>query len=239
LVVDRDRVGEAVTPEDVHRFVLNGVPQDGPLVGGESKILLPGLRRAISPKTPGQRDYLQAIATTDIVVSIGPAGTGKTYLAVAKAVEAMARKREANHSGPAVEAGESSAFSRAFQEGGSLRRWRRRSRIVPPERSEGVEQRMDRAARFMRGALLGRVSSWTKRRTRRPADEDVSARLGEQQGGRGRQDPPTCPSGRIRIDPDRRILRHRWHCVLLPRRCDGSGTGWYGDHRAYAADQSG
>ncbi|HEV8598422.1 MAG TPA: PhoH family protein [Gemmatimonadales bacterium] len=111
-LLDMARVGEAVTPEDVHRFVLNGVPLDGPLVGGESKILLPGLRRAISPKTQGQRDYVQAIATTDIVVSIGPAGTGKTYLAVAKAVEAMARKRVKRIilARPAVEAGESLGF---------------------------------------------------------------------------------------------------------------------------------
>ncbi len=111
-LLDMARVGETVTPEDVHRFVLNGVPLDGPLAGGESKILLPGLRRAISPKTQGQRDYVQAIATTDIVVSIGPAGTGKTYLAVAKAVEAMARKRVKRIilARPAVEAGESLGF---------------------------------------------------------------------------------------------------------------------------------
>jgi phosphate starvation-inducible PhoH-like protein len=92
--------------------VLDGVPSDGPLSGGESKIVLPGLRRAISPKTQGQRDYVHAIATTDIVVSIGPAGTGKTYLAVAKAVEAMARKRVKRIilARPAVEAGESLGF---------------------------------------------------------------------------------------------------------------------------------
>ena len=50
---------------------------------GEQKIILPGLRRVIPPKTPGQREYLRAIAQNDIVVGIGPAGTGKTYLAVA------------------------------------------------------------------------------------------------------------------------------------------------------------
>jgi phosphate starvation-inducible PhoH-like protein len=52
------------------------------------------------------------MATTDIVVSIGPAGTGKTYLAVAKAVEAMARKRVKRIilARPAVEAGESLGF---------------------------------------------------------------------------------------------------------------------------------
>jgi len=111
-LLDLARIGEAVTPEDVHRFVLDGVPAEGPLAGGEAKIVLPGLRRAIAPKTQGQREYVQAIATTDIVVSIGPAGTGKTYLAVAKAVEAMARKRVKRIvlARPAVEAGESLGF---------------------------------------------------------------------------------------------------------------------------------
>ena len=111
-LLDLARVGEAVSPEDVHRFALDGVPAEGPLAGGESKIVLPGLRRAISPKTQGQRDYVHAMSTTDIVVSIGPAGTGKTYLAVAKAVEAMARKRVKRIilARPAVEAGESLGF---------------------------------------------------------------------------------------------------------------------------------
>jgi phosphate starvation-inducible PhoH-like protein len=111
-LLDIARAGEAVSVEDVFRFVQDGVPADSPLAGGEGKIVLPGLRRAIAPKTQGQRDYVHAIATTDIVVSIGPAGTGKTYLAVAKAVEAMARKRVKRIilARPAVEAGESLGF---------------------------------------------------------------------------------------------------------------------------------
>jgi phosphate starvation-inducible PhoH-like protein len=111
-LLDIARTGEAVTSEDVYRFAHDGVPADGPLAGGEGKIVLPGLRRAISPKTPGQREYCQAIATNDIVIGIGPAGTGKTYLAVAKAVEAMARKRVKRIvlARPAVEAGESLGF---------------------------------------------------------------------------------------------------------------------------------
>jgi len=111
-LLDIARIGEAVSVEDVYRFAQDGVPLDGPLAGGEGKIVLPGLRRAIAPKTAGQRDYVQAIATTDIVVGIGPAGTGKTYLAVAKAVEALARKRVKRIilARPAVEAGESLGF---------------------------------------------------------------------------------------------------------------------------------
>jgi phosphate starvation-inducible PhoH-like protein len=110
-LVDLARIGEAISPEDVRRLAQDGVAEAG-LAGGEGKIVLPGLRRAILPKTPGQREYLQAIAAHDIVVSIGPAGTGKTYLAVAKAVEAMARKRVRRIilARPAVEAGESLGF---------------------------------------------------------------------------------------------------------------------------------
>ncbi len=111
-LLDLARIGEAVSADDVLRFAQDGVPMEGPLAGGEGKIVLPGLRRAIAPKTQGQRDYLQAISAHDVVVSIGPAGTGKTYLAVAKAIEAMARKRVRRIilARPAVEAGESLGF---------------------------------------------------------------------------------------------------------------------------------
>jgi phosphate starvation-inducible PhoH-like protein len=85
-------MGESVTADDVSRLATEGPPPEGAAVS-DGKIVLPGLRRAIAPKTQGQRDYLQAISTHDIVVGVGPAGTGKTYLAVAKAVEALARKR--------------------------------------------------------------------------------------------------------------------------------------------------
>jgi len=110
-LLDLARIGEAVTPDDVARLATDASTGEVP-VPGDGKIVLPGLRRAISPKTQGQRDYLQAIANHDIVVGIGPAGTGKTYLAVAKAVEALARKRVKRIilARPAVEAGESLGF---------------------------------------------------------------------------------------------------------------------------------
>ena len=111
-LIDLARMGESVSPEDVYRLAADGPPVDGATAPGEGKIVLPGLRRAIVPKTQGQRDYLQAISSNDIVVGIGPAGTGKTYLAVAKAVEALARKRVKRIilARPAVEAGESLGF---------------------------------------------------------------------------------------------------------------------------------
>ncbi len=111
-LLDLARMGEPVTPDDVFRLASEGATTEMPAQTADGKIVLPGLRRAIVPKTQGQRDYLQAIANHDIVVSIGPAGTGKTYLAVAKAVEALARKRVKRIilARPAVEAGESLGF---------------------------------------------------------------------------------------------------------------------------------
>ncbi len=68
--------------------------------------------KSIKPKTLGQKRYLDAINKNDIVFGIGPAGTGKTYLAVAMAVQAM-KNNEVNRiiiTRPAVEAGESLGF---------------------------------------------------------------------------------------------------------------------------------
>jgi phosphate starvation-inducible PhoH-like protein len=111
-MIDLVRMGEAVTVDDVSRMAAEGLTSDAPAPSADGRIVLPGLRRAIVPKTQGQRDYVEAIAANDIVVGIGPAGTGKTYLAVAMAVEALARKRVKRIilARPAVEAGESLGF---------------------------------------------------------------------------------------------------------------------------------
>lgn len=69
-------------------------------------------RRFVAPKTRGQKEYVDAIRGHDIVFGIGPAGTGKTYLAMAAAVSCL-RKREADRiilTRPAIEAGESLGF---------------------------------------------------------------------------------------------------------------------------------
>jgi len=68
--------------------------------------------KSIGPKTQGQREYVEAIKKFDIVFGIGPAGTGKTYLAMACAVEAL-KKQEVRRlilTRPAIEAGESLGF---------------------------------------------------------------------------------------------------------------------------------
>lgn len=68
--------------------------------------------REVRPRTPGQLRYVNAINDNDVVFSIGPAGTGKTYLAVAMAVEALKHQeiRKIVLVRPAVEAGESLGF---------------------------------------------------------------------------------------------------------------------------------
>ena len=114
-LVDLARIGEPLEPQDVDRLIAEeakGTLGQVGAGGGDGRIILPGLRRVIQAKTPGQREYLQAIAQHDIVVGIGPAGTGKTYLAVATAVDALARKRVRRIvlARPAVEAGENLGF---------------------------------------------------------------------------------------------------------------------------------
>jgi len=69
-------------------------------------------RGVVRPKTPGQKRYIEAIKTNDLVFGIGPAGTGKTYLAMAMAVAALksAQVSRIILTRPAVEAGEKLGF---------------------------------------------------------------------------------------------------------------------------------
>ena len=75
-------------------------------------ISVPSRRRLISPKTINQKKYIDAIRAYDLVISIGPAGTGKSYLAVAMAVSALMKREVARIilTRPAVEAGERLGF---------------------------------------------------------------------------------------------------------------------------------
>jgi phosphate starvation-inducible PhoH-like protein len=74
--------------------------------------LTPAGKRRVAPKTINQRRYLDAIDTHDIVFGIGPAGTGKTYLAMAQAVSFLVAKKVSRIilARPAVEAGEKLGF---------------------------------------------------------------------------------------------------------------------------------
>ena len=78
----------------------------------ETKILVSPKRPPIVPKTAGQRAYLQAIQTHGMAFGVGPAGTGKTYLAMAMAVSALKKEQITRIilTRPAVEAGEALGF---------------------------------------------------------------------------------------------------------------------------------
>jgi phosphate starvation-inducible PhoH-like protein len=110
-MIETARQQMELTADDVLRMSID-TPREGN--GGEDlqRIVLPGIRKIIQPKTSGQSEYLRLISENDIVVGIGPAGTGKTYLAVAAAVDALSRKRVRRIvlARPAVEAGESLGF---------------------------------------------------------------------------------------------------------------------------------
>jgi phosphate starvation-inducible PhoH-like protein len=99
-----------LSPDDVTR-ILAGV-KNGQPPGDHVTIDVFRAGRQIRPKSPGQARYVEAIRQNDIVMCSGPAGTGKTYLAVAMAVAALKREsiRKIVLVRPAVEAGESLGF---------------------------------------------------------------------------------------------------------------------------------
>jgi phosphate starvation-inducible PhoH-like protein len=98
------------TPEVAERLYRMGGGGEGKKVLGD--VILSHRGRRISPKTRNQKYYTDSIRTSEIVFGVGPAGTGKTYLAVAMAVDALNRG-ETNRiilTRPVVEAGESLGF---------------------------------------------------------------------------------------------------------------------------------
>ena len=94
--------------DDALRWVMNG-HSDAPNSG---TAIIDTWKKKIVAKTKGQQNYLGLLRSNEVVFGLGPAGTGKTYMAVARAVEAM-KKREVERvilSRPAVEAGERLGF---------------------------------------------------------------------------------------------------------------------------------
>jgi phosphate starvation-inducible PhoH-like protein len=77
-----------------------------------AKVAAPGTKRRVNPKSVNQRKYLETIDKHDIVFGVGPAGTGKTYLAMAQAVSYLTAKKVSRIilARPAVEAGERLGF---------------------------------------------------------------------------------------------------------------------------------
>jgi phosphate starvation-inducible PhoH-like protein len=115
-LIQHARMARAFGTDDIRR-AWEGAPlatadNGAPRRTEEGRVLLAGLRKMIGAKSDGQRTYLEAVARNDIVVAIGPAGTGKTYLAVAAAVDALRKNRVRRIvlARPAVEAGESLGF---------------------------------------------------------------------------------------------------------------------------------
>ncbi|MDH3272855.1 MAG: PhoH family protein [Gemmatimonadota bacterium] len=114
-MIELSRLRAPFDTPDIARFAegVDALGADGIVhPDDEVRIALPGSRRVIVPKSDGQRTYINAIQNNDIVISIGPAGTGKTYLAVAAAVDALYKKRVKRIilARPAVEAGENLGF---------------------------------------------------------------------------------------------------------------------------------
>jgi len=107
------RAGTAPRPEDLARIVRETVSEPGDIGEVSTDVVFhaPG-RRIIVPRSRAQKRYVDAIRSNDIVFAIGPAGTGKTYLAMAMAVAALGRKhfRRIILTRPAVEAGERLGF---------------------------------------------------------------------------------------------------------------------------------
>jgi len=114
-LIELSRLRAPFDRNDIARFA-EGLASNGPdgVVSPDAdvRVALPGSRKAIQPKTEGQRQYVKSIRENDVVIAIGPAGTGKTYLAVALAVDALYKKRVRRIvlARPAVEAGESLGF---------------------------------------------------------------------------------------------------------------------------------
>jgi len=106
--------GEALSPQNV-RYVISLVNEDSEEKLTEMTgdcVCVTAKGKPVKPKTLGQKKYIEAIKNNTITLGVGPAGTGKTYLAVAMAVTAF-RAKEVNRiilTRPAVEAGERLGF---------------------------------------------------------------------------------------------------------------------------------
>lgn len=110
-VLDAAVGGAHITPDDV-ALALSEVKGGGEGTALPQTLLRTHRGREIRPRTPGQRDFVRAIESATLTIGIGPAGTGKTYLAVVMAVRALKRREAARLilSRPAVEAGERLGF---------------------------------------------------------------------------------------------------------------------------------
>ncbi|MBN2848091.1 MAG: PhoH family protein [Coriobacteriia bacterium] len=106
------RAREPLTPDSIDRAIDMLKRDECSPSSVFSDVILTHRGKSIRPKTAGQKRYVDAIRSNTITFGIGPAGTGKTYLAMAMAVDAL-RKKEVGRiilTRPAVEAGEKLGF---------------------------------------------------------------------------------------------------------------------------------
>ncbi|SMP17506.1 phosphate starvation-inducible protein PhoH [Desulfurobacterium pacificum] len=104
--------GHKITKSDMDMYITQLSSREKVEIEANKEIVKTFRGKKILPKTPTQKRYVQAIEKNDIVFGVGPAGTGKTYLAVAVAVSYF-RKGKVNRlilTRPAVEAGEKLGF---------------------------------------------------------------------------------------------------------------------------------
>ena len=111
-MIELIQAGQDLLPQDFTRsakMIENGSVKPAEVL---SQSIISSRGKNIRPKTLGQKTYVDAIDNNTIVFGIGPAGTGKTYLAMAKAVQALQRKEISRIilTRPAVEAGEKLGF---------------------------------------------------------------------------------------------------------------------------------
>ena len=110
-LIDVARAGTPLTADAVERAIslLDVAARPAEVLADD---VLTAHGRSVRPKSLGQKTYTDAIEESTITFGIGPAGTGKTYLAMAKAVDALARKQVSRIilTRPAVEAGENLGF---------------------------------------------------------------------------------------------------------------------------------
>jgi len=114
-LIARARDGEEVSEESVDRAIAGDALGESAApapAAGDDRVVRALDDSFVVPRTPGQKAYVEALRTRSVVVAIGPAGTGKTYLAVAAAVAALRRGefRRLVLTRPAVEAGEHLGF---------------------------------------------------------------------------------------------------------------------------------
>ena len=115
-MTDVVRTGQPLEPEQVRYIIAlaldNEVDAYSALSEDDSCICITQKGRPVRPKTLGQKKYVEAIEKNTVTLGVGPAGTGKTYLAVAEAVRAFKSKQVTRIilTRPAVEAGEKLGF---------------------------------------------------------------------------------------------------------------------------------